>query len=254
MCIDQGRYSVLFSAHTITSFGTFCIAFCHQIPHHFFVCMQDFLLYSPSYLQMAVRQSLLCAAYLILSLQMTTLTTENSKVVPLQHSYLSPPRPVYCIDNTELHTLLQRLVKILARCCFYQCSQYSFLSGRNVPLNPKVLLSACHSVAMPSIIDKTKPFTLLLMAMCNVGAIQSHKFLDMAGLALIFHPDEVNQSSIKVIRSNQDSMNVRHGVTEEGWVPALDILSCICCFKLQRMISAKGIIPPLPTTMSSTSP
>lgn len=52
-----------------------------------------------------------------------------------------------------------------------------FLMCCTMPLNPKVLLFACHSVSMPSIIDKTKPFTLLLMAMCNVGAIHCHKFL-----------------------------------------------------------------------------
>ena len=39
-----------------------------------------------------------------------------------------------------------------------------------------------------------------------------------------------------------------------GCVTALDILPCICCFKLWRRISANGIIPLLLTTTSSTSP
>lgn len=96
--------------------------------------------------------------------------------------------PAYS-DNTALSTSLQSVMNILAGnsqrgdISLLQVLPIFVLIGCNVPLNPKVLLFACYSVSIPFIIDRTKSFTLPLMVMSNVGALHSHKLLDMVGLA-----------------------------------------------------------------------
>lgn len=141
---------------------------------------------------MGVRQPFLCITCCVKYLTYKSLGIQISK--SLQHAYILPPRPVFCTSLQWQHRA-EHIIPVLNEnlstpqfvrgiYSFYWCSPSSFLRCCNVPLNPKVLLFASHSVSKPSIIDKTKPFTLLLMEMCNVGAMHSHKFPDTGGLAI----------------------------------------------------------------------
>lgn len=96
--------------------------------------------------------------------------------------------PAYS-DNPALSTSLQSVMNILAGnsqrgdiSLFTGTPYLRFWSAVMYHWIPKSYsLPAILSIQF--IIDRTKSFTLPLMAMCNVGALHSHKLLDMVGLA-----------------------------------------------------------------------